>query len=38
MIDIRRDNLLLHLLFKALFGMSRTRVGLPRAAVGPSSA
>jgi hypothetical protein len=26
MIDIRRDNLLLHLLFKALFEMSRTRV------------
>jgi hypothetical protein len=25
-VDIRRDNLLLHLLFKALFGMSRTRV------------
>jgi hypothetical protein len=26
MLDIRRDNLLLHLLFKALFGLSRTRV------------
>jgi hypothetical protein len=26
MVDIRRDNLLLHLLFKALFGLSRTRV------------
>ena len=26
MLDIRRDNLLLHLLFKTLFGMSRTRV------------
>jgi hypothetical protein len=25
-VDIRRDNLLLHLLFKALFGLSRTRV------------
>jgi len=25
-IDIRRDNLLLHLLFKALFGLARTRV------------
>src|SRR5262245_54319282 len=25
-IDVRRDNLLLHLLFKALFSMSRTRV------------
>lgn len=25
-IDIRRDNLLLHLLFKSLFGLSRTRV------------
>jgi hypothetical protein len=25
-VDIRRDNLLLHLLFKALFAMSRTRV------------
>ena len=25
-VDVRRDNLLLHLLFKALFGMSRTRV------------
>lgn len=25
-VDIRRDNMLLHLLFKALFGMSRTRV------------
>ena len=26
MVDIRRDNLLLHLLFKALFALSRTRV------------
>ena len=26
LVDIRRDNLLLHLLFKALFGASRTRV------------
>jgi hypothetical protein len=25
-VDIRRDNLLLHLLFKALFGLARTRV------------
>ena len=25
-IDVRRDNLLLHLLFKALFGLARTRV------------
>lgn len=25
-VDVRRDNLLLHLLFKALFGLSRTRV------------
>lgn len=25
-IDIRRDNLLLHLLFKALFGLSKTRI------------
>src|SRR5204863_2929398 len=25
-VDIRRDNLLLHLLFKALFSLSRTRV------------
>src|SRR5215207_5817295 len=26
MIDVRRDNLLLHLLFKALFAQSRTRI------------
>ena len=25
-VDVRRDNLLLHLLFKALFGLSRTRI------------
>src|SRR6187401_1759365 len=26
MVDVRRDNLLLHLLFKALFAASRTRI------------
>ena len=37
-IDIRRDNLLLHLLFKALFAISPTRVEYPQPADRPSAA
>ena len=37
-VDIRRDNLLLHLLFKALFSLSDTRVELPEPAVRPAGA
>jgi hypothetical protein len=32
-VDVRRDNLLLHLLFKALFRLSRTRIEVHRAAI-----
>ena len=37
-VDMRRDNLLLHLLFKALFELSRNAGRLPRAAVRPCRA
>ena len=37
-VDVRRDNLLLHLLFKSLFTLSRTQGRIPRAAARASAA